>query len=488
MPLTILGLGPGDPDDLTRRAWNALSAASTVYLRTERHPCVPHLPPNPTYTSFDDLYERHERFEDVYTAIVETLLAASVDAEIVYAVPGDPFVAESTVARLQATARERDLPLTLINGVSFIEPTCAALGIDALDGLQLTDALEIAAMHHPPLNPDTPALIAQVYSRDVASNVKLTLMNQYRDDFPVTLVYGAGNDSDAPITEVLPLYEIDRSERIDHLTSLYVPAVGGHSSFQAFQEVIAHLRAPEGCPWDREQTHESLRRYLMEEAYEVLDTITNGDIDALADELGDLMLQVVLHTQIATENGDFQMTDVLQNVNAKMIRRHPHVWGDVNADNPDTVLVNWEQIKQQEKAAKGDSNPNGFQSVLDDVPRAFSALMRAQKYAKKAAKLGFDYPDLAQVRGKIHEELAEIDAAQTPEELLDEAGDLVFATVDLLRWLKVDAEVALEAANAKFAKRFRYVERRVHDSGKPMSDYSLEELDKFWREAKQAAK
>ncbi len=476
MPLTIIGLGPGPADDITRRAWTVLENAQTVYLRTERHPCVPDLPTGPDYVSFDAIYESADRFEDVYTEITQTVLTAAADADIVYAVPGDPFVAESTVPQLLNGARAANVPVTVHNGLSFIEPTCAALEIDALDGLQLVDALEIASAHHPPLNPDAPALLAQVYSREVASNVKLTLMNQYPDDFPVTLVI-AGE------AYPMPLYEIDRQDAIDHLTTLYVPALGGLSSFEAAQEVIAHLRAPEGCPWDREQTHSSLRPYLIEEAYEVLDALNRNDVDHLAEELGDLLLQILLHAQIATENGDFGMRDVIATLNAKMIRRHPHVWGTVDADNPDAVVANWAAIKAQEKADKGETD-NGFVSVLDDVPDSFTALMRAQKYAKRAAKLGFDYANIDGVKDKIHEELAELDAADSPDELVDEAGDLLFAAIDLLRWLKVDGEVALQATNAKFSRRFRHVEQRVHESGKAMDAHTLDELDVFWRDAK----
>jgi tetrapyrrole methylase family protein/MazG family protein len=478
MPLTIIGLGPGDPDDITRRAWRIMENAAALYLRTSRHPCVPSLPN--TYESFDHLYEKHEAFEDVYTAITSTLLDAAKSSDVVYAVPGDPFIAESTVVQLLDGAKTQGIAVTVVNGVSFIEPTCAALGIDALDGLQLVDALAVAAAHHPPLNPDLPALLAQVYSREVASNVKLTLMNQYPDDFAVTLVHSAGADG---LTETLPLYEIDRSEHINHLTTLYVPAEGERVSFQALQEIIAHLRAPEGCPWDREQTHESLRPFLMEESYEVLDALNRGDTDHLAEEMGDLLLQIVLHTQIAIEDGEFHMTDVMRHINEKMIRRHPHVWGDVDADNPDKVVANWEQIKQQEKAAKGDSD-NGFVSVLDDVPASFSALMRAQKYAVRASKQGFDYADMDGVIRKIHEELAELAAETEPERIEDEAGDVLFAVVDLLRWLDVESEVALQRTNDKFAKRFRHVEQRVHEGGRTMRDYTLDELDVFWQEAK----
>lgn len=480
MTLTIIGLGPGDPDDISRRAWRIMENATIVYLRTKRHPCVPHLPAQATYISFDDVYDTTEQFEKVYDTITQRLIDAATHDDIIYAVPGDPFIAESTVTKIIEQAQVHHIDVQIVNGISFIEPTCAALGIDALDGLQLVDALEVAAMYHPPINPDKPVLLAQVYSREVASNLKLTLMNQYPDDFEVTLVHSAGANG---LTETIPIYEIDRSEHINHLTSLYVPAIGGHSSFEALQEIIAHLRAPEGCPWDQAQTHESLRPYLLEETYEVLDTLNQGDMEALADEMGDLLLQIVLHTQIAIEEGDFHMSQVLHNINQKMIRRHPHVWGDVSADNPDTVVTNWDAIKKQEKVDRGNIT-DGFTSSLDDVPAAFSAIMRAQKYAKKAAKLGFDYPDIHGVRGKIHEELAELDNTTTLEEQIDEAGDLVFAVIDLLRWLKIDAETALEAANAKFARRFQYVERCVYDRGKQISDYTLDELDIFWKAAK----
>ena len=476
MPLTIIGLGPGSADDITRRAWDVMQNADTVYLRTERHPCVPDLPTQPDYVSFDSVYESVDRFEDVYKEITQTVLAAASEADVVYAVPGDPFVAESAVSQLVAGAKAADIPLTVHNGVSFIEPTCAALEIDAVDGLQLIDALDVATAHHPPLNPDAPALLAQVYSREVASNVKLTLMNQYPDDFPVTLVI-AGQ------ALPMPLYEIDRVEEIDHLTTLYVPALGGRSSFEAAQEVIAHLRAPEGCPWDREQTHESLRPYLIEEAYEVLDAINEDDPQHLAEELGDLLLQILLHAQIGTEYGEFGMRDVIATLNAKMIRRHPHVWGDVDAENPDAVVANWAEIKAQEKADKGETEDE-FTSVLDDVPASFTALMRAQKYAKRASKIGFDYADIDGVKAKIHEELAELDATDSPEEVLDEAGDVLFAVVDLLRWLGIESEVALQGTNAKFSRRFRHVEQRVYESGKAMDAHTLDELDVFWREAK----
>ena len=482
MRLTIVGLGPGDIDDLTRKAWRVLKNADTVYLRTRQHSCVDCLPQTgQTYHSFDHLYESAGDFETVYETIIDTLLKAAKEAEVVYAVPGDPLVGESTTIRLMQRAESAGVRVEIVNGISFIEPMLKLVGVDALDGLQLLDGIDIAALHHPPINPDYPALIGQVYSKAVASNVKLTLMNQYPDEFTVTLIHAAGTE--AAITEKVPLYEIDRSDHIGHMTSLYLPALGNMTSFEQFQEIIAHLRAPEGCPWDRKQTHESLRPYLLEEAYEVLEAIDNGDPDELYKEMGDLMLQIVLHTQIAIDDGEFHMTDVLRHVNEKMIRRHPHVWGEVDVDgDASKVLSNWEMIKQQERASEEKT-----ESALDGVPNALPALLQAFRYQYKAAKLGFDWPTIDGVRDKIIEELDEI-AAASDEERAGEMGDLLFVIVNWARWLDIEPETALRDTSAKFYRRFNHVEQSVAASGKPWADFTLDELDAFWNEAKQREK
>lgn len=477
MSITIVGLGPGSVDDLSLKAWRILENSETVYLRTERHPCVPQLPKNTTYKSFDHLYESVEAFEDVYATIAKTLLQAAQSGDVIYAVPGDPLVGESTATRILSAAKEQGIDVKIINGISFIEPMLALLEIDALDGLQIFDGLEVAAMHHPPLNPEYPTLLAQVYSQQVASDVKLVLMNQYPDDFEVILIHGAGNDTQK--LEKVPLYEIDRSQSINHLTSLFIPAKGEYTSFEAFQEIIAHLRAPEGCPWDKKQTHESLRPFLIEEAFEVLETIDNGDWDALAGELGDLLLQIVLHTQIATEYGEFYMTDVLEHVNRKMIRRHPHVWGDVEVNgDADKVLVNWNAIKEEEKAESDDEN----KSILDSIPKSAPALLVAMKYQEKAATVGFDWPDVSGVEDKAREEWAEIFAEIDSNLKAHEIGDLMFVLVNWLRWLGIeDPESLMREHNAKFYRRFHYVEKNAKNN---LSDMTLDEMDALWNEAK----
>jgi tetrapyrrole methylase family protein/MazG family protein len=477
--ITILGLGPGDPQLLTREAWETLSQAGEVYLRTGIHPTVAGLPPGVRVHTFDTVYESRARFADVYAEIAERVLALGARPEgVLYAVPGHPLVAERTVELILAAAAERGSPVRIVAGLSFLEPTLELLGVDALPNLQLADGALEAQRHHPSVQPDAPALIAQVYNQAIASDVKLTLMNQYPDEHPVRLVHAAGTG--AARVEDLPLYAIDRSPHLAHLTSLFVPPLPQPSAFERFQETIAHLRAPEGCPWDREQTHLSLRKYLIEEAYEVLEALDAEDPQALRGELGDLLLQIVLHAQIATEAGEFTMADVIAEVQAKMIRRHPHVFGEVEVAGAGDVVRNWEQIKAEEKAAAGQTAPA---SVLGQVPAGLPALMQAETYQKRAAKVGFDWPDVSGVTAKIHEEIGEIERAPA-EERAGELGDLLFAVVNWARWLKVDPELALRQANAKFAARFRHVERLVAEQGRDMKAMTIDELDVLWNTAK----
>jgi tetrapyrrole methylase family protein/MazG family protein len=477
MAITIIGLGPGDPDLLTRKAWRILSEGQTIYLRTARHPGMEALPIK-AFHSFDVLYERAENFEALYREIAQAIVALGQrPGGVVYAVPGHPLVGEATVTQILALAQDRDIPVDIVDGLSFIEPTLRALKVDGLRGVQLHDAVDIAAMHHPPLNPDAPALLAQVYSPAVASDLKLTLANQYPDEHPVALVHAAGTPNEQ--VESLPLYEIDRSRHISHLTSLYLPPLGKPGSFERFQEVMAHLRAPNGCPWDRKQTHSTLRKYLVEETYEVLDALDAEDLDAVQEELGDLLLQIVFHAQIATEAGDFRMSDVLGGVIAKMIKRHPHVWGNVQVKDADEVLRNWERLKKQEKAERGQGERPP--SVFDGVPGAMPALAQAAAYHEKAAKTGFDWSNVDEVIAKLHEELDEVAAAQTDAERQGEIGDVLTVVVNIARWLKVDPETALRESNRKFKRRFQYIEQHAP---RPLKEMTLDEMEALWAAAK----
>jgi tetrapyrrole methylase family protein / MazG family protein len=330
----------------------------------------------------------------------------------------------------------------------------------------------------PPFPPDAPALIAQIHSQKVASEVKLTLTEVYPDDHPVHLVHSAGTPR--LLVEDLPLHQIDQSDNIGLLTTLYLPALGPSTSFESFQEIIAHLRAPEGCPWDREQDHKSLRPHLLEEAYEVLEALDQEDVHALCEELGDLLLQIVLHAQIANESGEFQMADVIQKISSKLISRHPHVFGDINLSDAESVVVNWERLKAIERE-EGDKPEAGS---LDSVSKALPALVQAQTYQVRAARVGFDWPEIEGVINKIVEEVEELRSSETVDEQASEIGDLLFALVNLARWYGIDAESALRETNLRFRQRFGYIELAAKSEGKSISDLSLDEMERYWQEAK----
>lgn len=476
--ITILGLGPGDQKLLTIEAQEVLHAASEIYLRTRRHPAVAGLPKCLRVESFDALYEEGTSFEAVYQAIAERLLDLAQRPDgVLYAVPGHPLMGEASVHRVMSMASEQGLPVRIVEGLSFLEPVCTMLGLDPLDGLQVADATELATVHHPPLNPDRPALVAQLYSRPLASEVKLTLMNLYPDDHPVTLVWSVGTAQASQ--RQFPLYELDRQPDIEHLTTLYLPPLIPPGSLEAFQAVVARLRAPGGCPWDREQTHRSLRPFLLEEAYEVLEALEIDDTDMLREELGDLLLQILLHVQIAVEEGAFKMVDVVRHILAKLIRRHPHVFGDVQVSGPSEVIANWEEIKRHEKA-----NGEEPASILAGVPSTLPALARAQAIQRRAARVGFDWPDIEGVWAKVAEELAELRAAESGRARASEVGDLLFTVVNLARWLDVDAELALRAATLKFEGRFKALEEQCAAQGLRPEELSLEELDALWEGVK----
>ena len=478
--LTIIGLGPGNPNRITRQAWELLEDAQEIYLRTRMHPSISGFPEGLEVLSFDHLYELDIPFEEVYEKIVDSVLTLGKrESGVIYAVPGHPFIAEATTPEILRRAKAIGLPARILEGLSFVEAVFGLLALDPFPQTSLIDGLELAIMHHPPFPPSAPALVAQIYSASVASEVKLTLMTVYPDDHLVDLVHGAGTD-DARV-ETRELYKIDRAQNIGLETVLHIPALVSSSSFESFQEVVAHLRAPDGCPWDREQTHLSLRPFLLEETYEVLAALDAESQTALQEELGDLLLQIVLHTQIASEYGDFSMVDVLQGIQEKLIRRHPHVFGDIEAIDQQTVLENWEKLKLAER----DENDEDSNGVLIGVSADLPALVQAETFQQRVKRVGFDWTDVQGVYDKVVEELLEVKQSETTNEFEDEIGDLLFAVVNLARWHEVDAESALRQANRKFRQRFEKLEGEVRKQGKDIAKLDIQELDQLWNRVKE---
>ncbi len=477
--ITLVGLGPGALGQLTLEAWQILQNASEIYLRTSRHPVVERLPNPGALHSFDELYLSAETLTQAHARIVERVLELGRRPEgVIYAVPGHPFVAEVTGVEIASRAREADIPLRVVEGISLLEPVFSALQIDPYPHTAFVDALELAQAHVPTFQPNFPAVIAQLYSTQLASQVKRTLLTLYPGEREVALVHQW--DADGQRVERLPLSAIDQSEEIGTGTCLYLPALDHAAAFEAFLEVVAHLRAPEGCPWDREQTHKSLSQALIEEAYEALEAIERENPAAIQEELGDLLLVLMMHAQIASEAGDFNMSDVLRGIHTKIVRRHPHVFGDAAAGDAEAVLKTWERLKAEERAASG----KGEASLLDGVALALPALIQAEEYQKRAARVGFDWPEIQGVREKLSEELSELDQARDLDERSSELGDLLFAVVNLARWYKVDPEAALRATNQKFRQRFSYIERSARAQGRSPADLSIEEMEALWQEAK----
>jgi len=361
--------------------------------------------------------------------------------------------------------------MSLRSAISLVEPALAALGLESLAALQIVEAGRVATLHHPPLNPDVSALLVGAQPGDYAG-VQAALLNQYPPEHPIALVETA-----AGRVRELGLGVLAEAE--GGADVIHVPPLAQPGSFERFQETIAHLRAPEGCPWDRKQTHESLRPYLLEETYEVLAALDAGDAAALREELGDLLLQIVLHSQIAVGAGEFRMADVIAQIQAKIVRRHPHVWGAVNVRDESEVLVNWDRLKQEEKQAS-----EGRESRLDGVPQALPALAQAYSYQDRAARVHFDWDTVQPVIDKIYEEIGEVLAAETPAEREGELGDLLFAVVNWARWLDVEPESALRGTNNRFYRRFQYIEQQAAAQQRPLESMSLAEMDVLWEAAK----
>ncbi|WP_336866294.1 nucleoside triphosphate pyrophosphohydrolase [Peribacillus frigoritolerans] len=483
--ITIIGLGAGDLEQLPLGIYKKLVQTEQCYVRTADHPVIGDLKREGiNFTAFDGIYEKHDQFEDVYEEIAETLLDEASNRSVLYAVPGHPMVAEKTVQLLLEKGPALGIAIKLEGGQSFLDPLFQAVRIDPIEGFQLLDGTDLSPDD---LHITQHMIIGQVYDAFSASDVKLTLMEKLPDDYEVYIVTAAGS-SQEKVTKCA-LFELDRQMELSNLTSVYVPPVKDEAlryrEFSKLRRVIAELRGPDGCPWDKKQTHESLKKYLIEEAYELIDSIDEGDDEGMVGELGDVLLQVMLHSQIGEDEGMFTIDDVIEGITAKMIRRHPHVFGDVEVNGEEDVLVNWQKIKEDEKGGE----TKALKSILDGIEKSLPNLLRAEEYQKRAAKVGFDWDEVSEAWKKVREEVQELEEEilspnRDVERIKSELGDLFFALVNISRYYDIQAEEAVYKANQKFHQRFTYIEECIQRANKKFEDYTLEELDSYWDEAK----
>ena len=459
------GLGPAGPDLLTARTAAAIEHIPVRFLRTRRHPAAAAVP---DAVSFDRVYDEAVSLDEVYGRIVDALVSAADEhGEVLYLVPGSPAVAERTVTLLREAAAEGRVALDVLPALSFVDLAWARLGVDPVAaGVRVVDGHRFvveAAGERGPL------LVAQCDSRLVLSDIKLAAEGAQPDD-PV-LLHHLGLPEEAVVA--VPWADLDRTSAVepDHLTSLYLPSMAAPVAHELvrFAELVRTLRAR--CPWDREQTHRSLTRHIIEEAYETVEAIESGDASHLEEELGDVLFQVVFHATLAAEDGEFTLADVARRIHDKLVGRHPHVFGTREAGTAEQVMRNWEEIKKEEK---------GRESVMDGIPSALPSLQYASKVQRKAASAGFDWGAVDDVYPKVAEELAELRAEPSEEEL----GDLLFAVVNVARHLALDPEAALRGATAKFRERFTGVERLAGQRGLSLAGLDPAGLEALWAKVK----
>jgi tetrapyrrole methylase family protein / MazG family protein len=468
MAIHIVGLGPGRVSLLTEEARAILTTSPRVILRTRHHPTVPEIDPDQRFGDCDDLYAGGDSFEAVYRGVVERVMEAATAGDTVYAVPGHPLVAESTVSLLVERARAASLATHIYPGISYVDLAAVALERD-LSTTQLCDALDVR------IDAQRPALISQVYDRDSVTALKLKLLDIYPASHTATVLSALGT-ADEALREVA-LAELDHAA-FGYLDSIYLPALEAIDDvrrFDGLHAVVSRLHAPDGCPWDREQTHASLRPHLLEEAYEALEAIDSGDPDRLAEELGDVLLQVMMHAAVAERLDEFTFGDVAEHITRKLVRRHPHVFGEATARTAEDVRQSWEDLKKEEKPRS---------SILEGIPSTLPALAASQSIQGRARRVGFDWPNIEGPLDKLVEEVQEFARAESETDREDEFGDILFVLANVSQRLGIDAEQALRRANDKFRRRFTRVETLAAERGLDLKELDLQGLDLIWDEAK----
>ena len=474
--LTIAALGT--PKTYGNASKEAILKADRLYFQTLRNPCVNWAAAlRPDGISMDDLYEKTEDFHQLHQAIAERLLEEP-GRDVVFAVPGRGIEGTELIKYIVEEADRRGIGVRRIPGVGYAQS--ALSNCPSLTGE--CEVCAAASLADRRIDVTLPLAVEEFDAKLLAGEVKLRLTEYYPDDWPV---YLASMDEDGEYAhKQIALYELDRLEGISVTTVLIVPPVArfeqlSRHGLEQLEELVARLRAPGGCPWDAKQTHQSLQDALIEETYEVIDAIKREDDDALAEELGDLLLQIVFHATIGQERQRFTMRDVCTGIVNKLIFRHPHVFKDTSVRDANEVLVNWEKLKKTEKSFRTQAE------VLRAVPKNFPALLRSYKVQKKAADVGFDWDNPNDALKKVVEEVQEVqDALKSDSGIDEELGDLLFAVVNVVRLSGRKPEPILNEATDKFIGRFEQMENLAAHQNLNLEQMTLEEMDRLWNMAK----
>lgn len=472
--IQIIGLGAGSADDLTVKAYKALSEKIPTFARTDRHPIVNELRKNMDIESFDKYFEEYEDFDEVYENMTLKLIELSKKyGKINYCTAGSPYYGDIVTKKLTNEYKSQ-INTIIIDGMSFLDKCLKLSGFADYNNIKILDCLEADEFS---FDVNSFNVITQVYDLEIASLLKIKLMEIYPEDVN-TLIIDVLEEN----VKKIPLFMLDQEKNYGFSTYFCILPIEISKNrvynVNNLLRIVKILRGPDGCPWDKKQTHHSIRQNVIEEAYEVVDAIDNDDVDNLVEELGDLLFQVIFHSELGSEEGYFNFNDVINKLCTKMYFRHPHVFGDVKADNAEEALASWENSKQKEK------NLATYTDNLKNVPKALSTLSRSYKIQKRAAEVGFDWPDSEGAIEKIKEELQEfIEEYKNSniENMEEEFGDLLFALVNFARFEKINPDIALNKTINKFIDRFEYIEK---NSTKDLKQMTLKEMDELWEESK----
>lgn len=484
--IQIIGLGTKGLNDLTVKAYNALTENVPTFIRTKNHPIINELEMLKNSIQeksneeifevqyFDDYFEKYESFEDVYDNIIKKIVELSQKyAKINYCTAGSPFHGD-IVAKKLIEEYGSQINIITVDGISFLDRCIKLSNAMEYKSVLILDSLEIDEFS---FDVNSLNIITQVDNKDIASLLKLKLMEIYPDDIEVIKVNVLEENS-----KKIPLYLLDQEKKYGFSTYFCILPIDKMKkavyNIDNLSRTMKILRSPDGCPWDRGQDHVSIRQNLIEEAYEVVDAIDNDDVDNLVEELGDVLLQVVFHSEIASEDGYFNLNDVVSNVCKKLYFRHPHVFSENKAKDSEDALRHWEESKQKEK------NIKSYTENLKNVPKALSPLSRSYKIQKRASDVGFDWDDINGAIEKVKEELFEfLDEIKSDNfnRAEEEFGDLLFAMVNIARFMKINPDIALNRTINKFINRFEFIEKNAE---KDLKEMTLQQMDELWEKSK----